>query len=300
MAIKTFFELPQLDPITDDQTIISASLPPHTPGNSRYSTIETLTNYISSQVSTTLPELYSEGLYINYFSASVIEIKPGLMRSDDNAFNLSSSTSLFPDLTVAGVNGLDSGIEAGDTWYAVHVIGDSNGVNPIASLFSLSSTTPILPAGYDKFGFRGWVRNDSSLNILQFSDESSGRRVKQRYFNVGRTQTQIIVTGANTTYTLVDASAFVPPSAMLCELFVLFDNDGNNEHWYAFRAPAETTPADDEVMTITGFSAVTAEYYTRNLVTLDNSQQFEYRIFDNGAGVPNLAQVSVFGYEYTL
>ena len=302
MADLRFIDLPDLVVISDDQTLLAASLPPHSPGNSRSLKIETLSNYILNLVPTLpdYPKYYSEGFYLNYSTASVVEIKPGAMRSDDNTFNLNSSASLFPNLAVSGVNGLDSGLEAASTWYAVHVIADSNNVNPIAGLFSLSSTTPILPAGYDKFGFRGWVRNNSSSNIWQFIDQSSGRKVKHRYFNVGRDQTQVLANGLATTFTTVSAASFVPPGCTSAEIFVGFDNQTTANHAYAFRVNSETAIVDTQHISYTQFAGSAAVIYTRENINLNSSREFQYRVYDNGSGTPSAVQVSVRGFEYSI
>lgn len=92
------------------------------------------------------------------------------------------------DITVSGVNGLDTGSEAANTWYAVHVIagdGQTTVTDPTANnsqfpcqrravkqagLLSLSGTAPTLPPGYSRFRRVGWVRNNGSSNFFQFTN----------------------------------------------------------------------------------------------------------------------------------
>src|SRR3990167_8919241 len=85
------------------------------------------------------------------------------------------------DLAVAGVNGLDTGAEAGSTWYYVYIIvgeiapevnDTANALQPpmrrtgasVASLLSASATAPTLPPGFNRFRRVGAVRNNQTDN----------------------------------------------------------------------------------------------------------------------------------------
>lgn len=302
MADIRFIDLPELDPIVDgDNTILAVSEDPHAPGSSKYINLTTLLNYYLPLISfpEDFPALYSNGMYLNWLTNSQVQILPGAMRSDPDDYNLISASPLAVDLTVSGVGGLDSGVEAINTWYAAHVIGDTTGVNPVAAICSLSSTTPVLPPGYDTSGFRGWFRNNGSSDIIQFVDFSSGRRVHQRYINTSRNATQIIASSGPTTFTLASAAAFVPPSSRYAEFFINFNDANSRGHEYAFRIPGEAV-ADLDYMSLTRLGANNGSIETRNFVTLSSTQTFEYRVFDNGAGTPSFNQISVYGYEYTI
>ncbi len=104
------------------------------------------------------------------------------------------TVSLSIAITTSGANGLDTGAEASNTWYAIWCIYNPV-TNTTAGLLSVSSTlgTITLPAGYT-FGARvGWVRNDNSSNFLRFLQY--GRVVQ---FTVGTTPSvaPIIVSSA--------------------------------------------------------------------------------------------------------
>lgn len=60
------------------------------------------------------------------------------------------------------------GGDAPNTWYAVHAIADSNGVNAAALLLSTRRTSPTLPTGYDVYGHIGSVRLNASSQIVTF------------------------------------------------------------------------------------------------------------------------------------
>ena len=103
-----------------------------------------------------------------YASASTITI--GIsgcngVRDSTNTITMSFTEALTVDITESGAGGLDTGEEAANTWYAVHLIGDSSGTNSPAGMLSLSSSSPTVPSGYDLFRHIGWVRNNSDSDI---------------------------------------------------------------------------------------------------------------------------------------
>jgi len=112
-------------------------------------------------------------------------------------------------------NGLDTGGESSDAWYYVYVIWDGT---TVASLFSLSATTPTLPTGYTYKALVGAVRNVSSdlVYFVQYGREVSIER--QAVITAG-------ATSADTFKVLdpADKTAFqvaVPPIAKYCNGYV--------------------------------------------------------------------------------
>lgn len=83
---------------------------------------------------------------------------------------------LTADITVSGVNGLDTNIEAPNQWYSVWVIYNPT-TNIVASLLSVSKTTPTMPSGYTKKQRVGWLLNNSNSNFLTFSYTNDGLSV---------------------------------------------------------------------------------------------------------------------------
>jgi hypothetical protein len=65
-------------------------------------------------------------------------------------------------ITTSGAGGLDTGAEAGNTWYFIHLIGDGSQVK---ALLSTSSTAPTMPGGYSFRLLVGAVHNDGSSNF---------------------------------------------------------------------------------------------------------------------------------------
>lgn len=83
--------------------------------------------------------------------ANKIVIRSGLKCRDlDDTVNIEVTSAITGDITASGKNGLDTGTVANDTTYHIWIIADSGGVNSPAMVFSLSSTAPTMPSGYDK------------------------------------------------------------------------------------------------------------------------------------------------------
>ena len=94
-----------------------------------------------------------------------------LSKMDINVDYLQVQTSsltnidLTVDITVNGINGLDTGDEAIDTWYSIWVIYDY--INDLTKgLLSKSLDSPTLPAGYTKKRRVGWIRNNADGNFM--------------------------------------------------------------------------------------------------------------------------------------
>lgn len=135
------------------------------------------------------------------------------VRDSADSFNIEWTTALTADITLAGAGGLDTGSEAAGTWYAVHVIADSSGVNPVDALLSLSATAPTLPTGYDKFRRLGWVRNDASSDFLRFSQTQAGNDRTYMYDIPLAGDIEVLSNGSAIVFTAVDLSVAVPPTS---------------------------------------------------------------------------------------
>jgi len=154
------------------------------------------------------------GFEVLYATANTVIVGPGSCRNSGNTFDITLAGSVTPSLAVSGVNGLDTGVEAASTWYAVFVIADPTGANPTASLFSTSSTLPVLPSGYGGFRRVGWVRNDASSNIVQFQTTGKGTLRRTKYLNAESTR-QILTGGSAVVSTSVSASSHIPSTSRM-------------------------------------------------------------------------------------
>lgn len=63
--------------------------------------------------------------------------------------------------------GLNTGAEAANTWYEVHLIKRSD-TGVVDVMFTTTANRATLPANYDQQRRIGWIRNDGSSNIWQF------------------------------------------------------------------------------------------------------------------------------------
>lgn len=71
--------------------------------------------------------------------------------------------SQIADITITGVNGLDTGAEASSTWYHIWAIATADLTARV--LLSVSSDAPTLPAGYTHRAYLGAVYNNAASNL---------------------------------------------------------------------------------------------------------------------------------------
>ncbi|HQJ93188.1 MAG TPA: hypothetical protein PLI71_09985 [Clostridia bacterium] len=153
-------------------------------------------------------------------------------------YNLTAG-DLTIDVTVSGANGLDTGSEAPNTWYAVYVIYNPT-TGTIAGLLSADTTPPstanppTLPSGYTVWRNVGWVRNDASSNFTLYCCISDG------FCDRGDPSQPDYYDGGTTLYTNggwydLDLSAIIPPGAKSV-LLSGYINDGTIGRTFRLRA----------------------------------------------------------------
>ena len=157
-----------------------------------------------------VPTNYVDGLGLTWASVSTVTVAAGIARSDDDTLNIILAAPITPSIAASGVNGLDTGAEAADAWYAIYVIADSTGVNAPATLISASFSAPTMPAGYDKKRRIGCVRNTAS-NFARFLQRWITAKTRRYYFD--RDPLNALASGNATAFTSVSLAAFVPPSS---------------------------------------------------------------------------------------
>lgn len=127
-----------------------------------------------------------------------------------------NSVSVTCTITTAGLNGLDTGSEASDTWYSMWVVyAPSTGV--AGCLMSASATAPTLPSTYDAKVRVGWVRNNASSNLWRTTQRGNRASVQ---IGTNPSVSPIAVSGTGGTYSVtsptlasVDLSSFVPSTS---------------------------------------------------------------------------------------
>lgn len=155
--------------------------------------------------------------------ALTVQIQPGRARnlnlndSGTAAIRTSTTDIILPaaviaDLAASGVNGLDTGVVAANVWYFIYVIGDSRGINPAASLWSLSGLAPTMPAGYNRFRRIGSARTTAGA-LRPFRAQTFGQYRLVR-FRHAESLRQVLVNGSSTNPAsiTISMSALSPPS----------------------------------------------------------------------------------------
>lgn len=239
---------------------------------------------------TRLPTDYIKNIGLTYNSASVVDIETGSCRDSTDQFNIVVTATLQANIAASGGGGLDTGAEAADTWYAVHVI--EGPVTSPAGLLSLSSTAPTLPGTFNRFRHVGWVRNDGSSNFFRFSQLAMGS-VRRYEWDTAQDDMRVLNAGSATAFTDVDCSSFVPPTCRLAQMNLQFRTGG---------AGAATDVGRTREK---GFSNAGARRYRAGVVsatgikfdieqTLNASQLLQYRVVD---GANNTMSLRITGFS---
>jgi len=190
-------------------------------------------------------------------------------------------------ITSSGAGGLDTGSEASDTWYAVHIIGDTNGVNAPAAMLSLSATSPTMPSGYDVFRRVGWTYNqaDSNFRALKQTGGSTDRWVD---WDSG---SNYVLSGGNaTSFTDVSCAGWAPTTANMLNLLIYIDSGSSTYEEYLYIRPNGYTTFSNAYAP---GGATNGDYMgIMSTVPCDSSQVIEYMVDDAGADI----WLSVQGY----
>lgn len=245
---------------------------------------------VLTQPKKVFPTLFVEGLKMVFNTVAIVDIEPGSCRDSADTFNIISTGTLSADLSVSGAGGLDTGVEAIDTWYALYLIADTTGINSPAALLSISGTSPTLPAGYDVFRRVGWVRNNSAGNIIKFNQGGSDHD-RTIIYDADLSALQILVNGSAITWTAISAATLMPPSSTAFLAGVEMAMDNWNEI-VQFRTTGSTISSSAFRATgirnnNTTFGANGFELFT------NNSQQVDYQV----TAANDFVTVSVRGYR---
>ena len=112
--------------------------------------------------------------YGSYYTGTVTCDELVLRDTNDNTILIENVSEVI-NLTVSGTNGLDTGSEAASTWYYQWIIYKPSTQN-VSAIFSLSASSPTMPAGYTYKRLVGEMYNDASSNLV------FGRRLDDWYW----------------------------------------------------------------------------------------------------------------------
>lgn len=149
---------------------------------------------------------YCNGLAVSWVSNTKLGVATGMCSDKDNTYNISLRTALTIDTSIVGVNGMDTGTLAASTVYYVHLIGDYMNSNPTAAVLSLSSTSPLLPVGYETSRRIGWAVTDGSTHFVKM-DQSGNGLVRTYSFDE---PLLILSSGTQTSFTAIDLHTMIP------------------------------------------------------------------------------------------
>jgi hypothetical protein len=229
-----------------------------------------------------------DGLAMTFNSVSTVNIAAGTARNSTNTANIDLPGTLTADITVGGANGLDTGSEAADTWYALYVIKDTAEILAVASLLSTSFTSPTMPAGYDTFRRVGAVRNTAGSAFANFRVRGTGR-TRRVWYDAGFGDIGSMLNAGNATVeTNVDLSGGIPPSSTMALLFTSFDSAATTDFWNLRAAGAAEDSASFRTAQI-GTGAVLAPVE----VPTDASQVIDYQLNNASAAI----SIFVMGYD---
>ena len=159
----------------------------------------------------------NEGLVCKYVNGTTVDIDADYLTLFDssNFAYIASSVNLTAAITASGINGLDTGSEATSTWYHIYVI--YNGTT-VASLLSVSATSPTMPSGYTYKKYVGAVYNDSGDDFDIFHQ-------------LGNSVAKDVTSFEVTTTTLGSYNVLVacPPTAKRCAGYMQSSDDSGDD-----------------------------------------------------------------------
>jgi len=206
---------------------------------------------------------------------SKIDINIGKCIDSDDSFNMILDASITVDIGISGAGGLDTGSESSDAWYAVYLIMDSTEVNTAKGLFSLSSSSPTMPSGYDAFRRVGWVRNNSSSNFLKFYQVGNGNK-KWMFYITTKSDVAVLSSGSATTFTTVNLSSFVPSTSNFVSFLYALDTFTTAGD-VGFRIPGSTVSRENSLSFVQP-GANTIGCQIGNLEMPVKNQEIEYEV----------------------
>jgi hypothetical protein len=169
------------------------------------------------------PPASFKNLSIKVLSNTTVAVAADYVVMTDGTSFITRPINVTINLGTTGINALDTGVIAIDSWYAVHGVSKPDGTT--GAICSLSATAPLLPSGYTLAGRIGWVRTIHATATL-YGTWQLGRRAQ---YVVGLAQTANLplavgtgTTGSVTvpTYTGFSLANFVPTTASIARVVV--------------------------------------------------------------------------------
>ncbi|MEN9755828.1 MAG: hypothetical protein RL755_15 [Pseudomonadota bacterium] len=230
----------------------------------------------------TLLQLITTNLYIKPNASTPntkldITAQEAMLISGNNVIK-PTSISCTLDITVNGLNGLDTGTRAANTWYTIYFISNGTTTGAIASL---STSSPTLPSGYTFSGFIGAFRTNGSSNIIHFT---------QRQNVVEFTETNVLTAGqasVSGTFQGLSIATAVPAQAKRAKCRLSSSIAGNGVLKVAANASGDG---------VAGGNISTANLYETVQVLITDQQLLYWTQNSNTAGAVCIINIS--GFEF--
>lgn len=237
--------------------------------------------------------LYVQNLEMAFVSGTSITVAAGQARDVTNTNDIVLPALVTINAATNGLNALDTGALANNTFYAVFAVASSTSANPqtadsvrpAGALLSLSATAPTLPAGYDMFRRIGYVLTSGAAAILDFTQRANGVNRDMWYANAIATN---ITAGASATFAAVTASASVPVLAKEVFLEAILTADAGATRTAALRAHSSASTLGQVFMSSPASTVTTASL----LCPCDASGAIDYLVSNTSAAIA----LNVSGY----
>ena len=207
----------------------------------------------------------------------------------ENASNSSvkvALTTLTMDAGTTGVNGLDTGSLAANTWYYLFIIFDR--ANGMSASFASTSTAPTLPSGYTYSALIGAVYTNASAHFQAFTQ--LGKRV---WIVAQAALTNTAPTG-NNTYQALSLASIVPPSAATVSGLFGAGTSGTG-NFFAVAADANGTGEQISLIEYGGTTAFDGFYAAGNFHDVPLTSQ---DIYWKAVNTAQKATISVTSWTY--
>jgi len=121
------------------------------------------------------PNKYIYGLELRWQGDDEIDIHAGAARSEDNLMDLVLESTFQINMNKKGAGGIDFGPYIPNEFYAIYIIGDATGYNPVSAVASTSQVLPVLPPGYTSYRRLGFIRTAGVAEVVdEFYQVTSG------------------------------------------------------------------------------------------------------------------------------
>ena len=244
----------------------------------------------------TSPPSYLNGLITSIPSTGTsLLVQPGVASNQTDTVTIVLPLPTRIDITKNGLNGLDTGTLAANTWYYVFAVSSDSSSLPSGCLLSLGRTTPLLlPNGYVNYRRIGSVKTIATdVLLLPMQQENKGRR-RTTFYTGDEVPRQVVTDGLTTDAFVPVSITSAPPTASEVSLGVRGRMD--------VHTPFDTTTPINAVVTIRpvfditqsstlGIPNMNETYGQINLPLSNIAQQYvEYRLYaqpGTGGSVPN-------------